>query len=77
MNYAVTEGRVLLTCNVGDFIRLAREWYLLGKEHPGIVVAEQFTSRQFGEMLRRVLNLLNSVDAGEIWNTGRFLQEFR
>ncbi len=32
---------------------------------------------QFRELLRCTLNLLNSLSAEEIWNTVRFLQEFR
>lgn len=77
LNYAALEGRVLLSCNIKDFVRIAVDWYGSGKEHAGIVVSEQFSGNQFGEILRRVLSLLNSVDAEEIRNTVRFLQEFR
>lgn len=77
LNYAAVEGRALLSCNIKDFVQIAVDWYESGKEHAGIVVSEQFSSKQFGEILRRVLNLLNSVDAEEIRNTVRFLQEFR
>lgn len=77
LNYAAMEGRALLSCNIKDFVQIAVDWYESGKEHAGIVVSEQFSSKQFGEILRRVLNLLNSVDAEEIRNTVRFLQEFR
>lgn len=77
LNYAATEERVLLSCNIAHFTALAKEWHKLGREHPGIVLSEQFTGRQFGDLLRRTLNLLNSLDAEEIRNTVRFLQEFR
>lgn len=77
LNYAALEGRVLLSCNIKDFVRIAADWYGSGREHAGIVISEQFSGNRFGEILRRVLSLLNSVDAEEIRNTVRFLQEFR
>ncbi|MCS7179297.1 MAG: DUF5615 family PIN-like protein [Anaerolineae bacterium] len=77
LHYAVQERRTLLSCNAKDFIRLAEKWYFSGKEHPGIVIAKQFESRQFGAILRSTLNLLASLDAEEIRNTIRYLQEFQ
>ena len=77
LDYAVAEGRAFLTFNIKDFVRYAREWYEAGKEHPGIIVSAQLTGRQFGELLRCALNLLNILTAKEIRNTVRFLQEFR
>lgn len=77
LNYAALEGRVLLSCNIKDFVRIAVDWYGSGREHASIVISEQFSGNRFGEILRRVLSLLNSVDAEEIRNTVRFLQEFR
>lgn len=77
LDYAVAEGRAFLTFNIKDFVRYAREWYEAGKEHPGIIVSAHLTGRQFGELLRCTLNLLNTLTAKEIRNTVRFLQEFR
>ena len=77
LDYATAEGRAFLTFNIKDFVRYAREWYEVGKEHPGIIVSVQLTGRQFGELLRCTLNLLNALTAKEIRNTVRFLQEFR
>ena len=77
LDYATAEGRAFLTFNIKDFVRYAREWYEVGKEHPGIIVSVHLTGRQFGELLRYTLNLLNTLPANEIRNTIRFLQEFR
>jgi len=77
LDYAAAEGRAFLTFNIKDFVRYAREWYEAGKEHPGIIVSAHLTGRQFGELLRCTLNLLNILTAKEVRNTVRFLQEFR
>jgi predicted nuclease of predicted toxin-antitoxin system len=77
LDYAVAEGRAFLTFNIKDFVRYARKWYDAGREHPGIIVSTHLTGRQFGELLRCTLNLLNTLTAKEIRNTVRFLQEFR
>jgi hypothetical protein len=75
--YAAAQGMAILSYNTQHFILLARSWYLAGREHAGIVVSEQFSQRQFGELLRRVLRLLNSLTANEIHNRVVFLQQFR
>jgi predicted nuclease of predicted toxin-antitoxin system len=77
LDYAAAEGRAFLTFNIKDFVRYAREWYEAGEEHSGIIVSVHLTGRQFGELLRCTLNLLNTLPADEIRDTIRFLQEFR
>lgn len=77
LTYAADHGMAILTYNARHFIPLARRWYLTGQEHAGIIVSEQFSQRQFGELLRRVLRLLNSLTADEIHNRVVFLQQFR
>jgi predicted nuclease of predicted toxin-antitoxin system len=77
LDYAVAEGRTFLTFNIKDFVRYAREWYEARREHPGIIVSAHLTGRQFGELLRCTLNLLNTLTAEEMRNTIRFLQEFK
>jgi hypothetical protein len=37
----------------------------------------QFSQRQFGELLRRVLRLLNRLTADELYNQMIFLQQFK
>jgi len=68
---------VFLTYNAQDFIPLARHWYLAGREHAGIVLSAQFSQRQFGELLRRVLRLLDHLTADELYNQVIFLQQFK
>lgn len=77
LEYAAAEGRAFLTFNIKDFVRYAREWHEAGREQAGIIVSAHVTGRQFRELLRCTLNLLNTLTAGEIRNTVRFLQEFR
>lgn len=73
LEFAASQGRVLLTCNTKDFSPLFDEWWEAGRDHYGIIVSEQLG---FGEMLRRVLNLLDSVTAGEMRNNYKNLAEF-
>ena len=73
LEFAVSQRRALLTCNTKDFSPLFDEWWEAGKEHYGIIVSRQLG---FGEMLRRVLSLLNSVTAGEMRNNYKDLAEF-
>lgn len=75
--YATEQGMTMLTYNTQHFIPLARSWYLAGREHAGIIVSEQFSQQQFGELLHRVLRLLNSLTADEIYNRVVFLQQFK
>ena len=70
-------GYALLTFNRDDFVRLARRWIEEGREHGGIVISAQLGRRGVGELLRMVLNLLDSVPADEMWNTVRQLQSYR
>jgi len=72
LEFAVSQGRALLTCNTKDFSPLFDEWWEAGKEHYGIIVSKQLG---FGEMLRRVLNFLNFVTAGEMRNNYKNLAE--
>jgi len=77
LTYAAEQGMAILTYNAQDFVPIARAWYFAGREHAGIIVSEQFSQRQFGELLRRMLRLLDSLTADEIYNQVVFLQQFR
>ena len=66
--YATEHGMALLTFNVADFAVLAAEWYAEGREHAGIILSEQLGRRQFGELLRRTLRLLDTFTAEELRN---------
>jgi len=75
-SFAVAAGRALLTFDKdgGRFIDLVAEWFYAGRQHYGLIISAQLPR---GELLRRVLNLLNSVTAEELMNSVRFLEEFK
>ncbi len=76
--YAVEHGMALLTCNADDFLTLARQYADAGRPHAGIIISsEQFSRRRLGELLRRVLRLLNTLTADELQNAVVYLQQFR
>lgn len=77
LRYATDPGMTILTYNAQDFIPLARAWYGAGRGHSGIILSEQVSRRQFGELLRRILRLLNNLTAVEMYNQIVFLQRFR
>ncbi len=77
LTYAAEQGMALLTYNVQDFIPLAQKWYFAGRQHAGLILSEQLSQRQFGELLQRILRLLNSLTADEIRNQIIFLQQFK
>ena len=71
--FAAQSGRVLLTCNAKDFAPLYDLRWEEGRQHAGIVVSQQL---EFGEMLRRVVRMLDSRTADQMRNTYRNLAEF-
>lgn len=75
--YATESGMAILTYNIQDFVPLAQTWFLSNREHSGIILSEQFNHNQFGELLRRVLRLLNRWTADELRNQILFLQQFK
>lgn len=77
LTYAAESGMAILTCNIRDFVPLARTWFLANREHSGIILSEQFSHNQFGELLRRVLRLLNRWTEDELRNQILFLQQFK
>ncbi len=72
--YAIHEQRTILTFNSQDFVPLLDEYWRQGKEHCGLVVSEQLP---LGELLRRALKMLNTVDAEQMKNSYRDLGEFK
>jgi predicted nuclease of predicted toxin-antitoxin system len=72
--FAGSQGRAVLTHNTKDFEPLAQQFGNGGKEHFGIVVSQQLS---LGELLRRVLKMLDTVDAEQMKNSYRDLGEFK
>jgi len=71
---AVEKHQAVVTFNVKDFIPLGIQYFENGKEHYGIVVSDQIPQ---GELQRRLTKLLNSLSAGDLKNTIRFLQDYK
>ncbi len=63
--YAVTEERAILVYNKCDYVPLARDYFYANRSHWGIIISCQLKP---GELLRRVIRLLEAVSAEEIQN---------
>ncbi|MBI4671664.1 MAG: DUF5615 family PIN-like protein [Chloroflexi bacterium] len=72
--FATSQQRAILTHNAKDFEPLFREYLRIKKEHYGIIISDQI---EIGELLRRVLNMLDRVDAEQMKNTFHHLGEFK
>jgi predicted nuclease of predicted toxin-antitoxin system len=57
---ARTEGRVMVTQDVGDFVRLASQDVAIGRPHPGLVLIHH---RWFARNARAVGRLVTSLHA--------------
>jgi len=56
IEYAISEGRTLLTFNIKDFVLLYNQLYSKGKDHFGIIVSSQINLK---EIIKRILKLLS------------------
>lgn len=74
LEFAVSQGRAILTHNMGDFERLHKKYQSERRAHFGIVVAPQW---EIGVIVNRVLNMLNCADADEMKNSYHHLGEFK
>ena len=68
--YATSEGRVLFSFNVTDYVALHLNYLTTEHSHAGIIVARQIP---IGETVRRLLSLLDHVTADEMHNQLRWL----
>ena len=73
LEFAAAQGRALVTYNAKDFLPLFDRWWESGKQHHGVIVSEQLA---FGEMLRRLVNLLHRLTVDEMRNSYKNLAEF-
>ncbi len=72
LNHATEQGRVLFTFNRGDFLKLHREYLVQGKQHAGIIVANQ-QQYSVGEVMRRLLHLAAAKTDDDMRNWIEFL----
>jgi len=74
IDFATSQGRTILTHNIRDFHRIAKEYAEINKIHAGIILSSQLP---FKELLKRTLRLLNKHDAEEILNHIVWLEDFK
>jgi hypothetical protein len=70
LEFATAEGQVFLTHNRVHFERLVEENFHDGRDHAGVFFAAR---RLPGEIVRRLLIILNTVTADEMKNQVRYL----
>jgi hypothetical protein len=73
LQWAVAEGRAMITFNVGDFARLHSEVMSQGGNHAGIIVSAQIPLRI---VLRRLLHLLKTLGADEMQDRLEYLSNW-
>ena len=71
--YAAENRRAILTFNAKHFVPLATKWHNEKRDHYGIIVSEQL---DIGEVLRRLLRLLDRLTKDEMKSELRYLSDF-
>lgn len=66
LQWATNHGRCIFTHDLDDFPILAVEWAHARQEHAGIIVALQPPRLPYGEMLRRMVRLLDTLTAEDL-----------
>ena len=72
LEFAMAQGRVLCSFNVGDFYRLHTNYMAQHKSPPGIILARQ-QQYAVGEHRRRLLKLMAQLTAEDMKNQVEFL----
>lgn len=72
LEFATSEGRVICTGNVGDFLQLHTEFLSSGKAHTGIIIIPRQVF-SIGEQIRRLLRLIKTKSAESMWDNMEFL----
>jgi hypothetical protein len=74
LRFAARQQRILPTGNAQDFAPIARQWFLSGQEHWGIVIVPGQTDK--GLLSRALENMARHYPAESFKNTVRFWREF-
>jgi hypothetical protein len=72
LSLATAQGRALYSFNVGDFHEIHTEWTSIGRDHAGIILAQQ-KRYSTGEQIRRLLRLIGSLTHEAMKNREEFL----
>ena len=75
LQLATLQGRALYTFNVGDFHQIHTEWAMTGRDHAGIILAQQ-KRYSTGEQIRRLLRLIGSLTGEAMRNREEFLSRW-
>lgn len=65
------QGRALYSFNVGDFHEIHTEWIASGRDHAGLILAQQ-KRYSTGEQIRRLLRLIGSLTGEAMKNRESF-----
>lgn len=66
LELAISEGRVLITANVGDFLPLLTDLGEAGRFHPGcILIPNSFRNEDFGPLISAIDRELQNVPPNE------------
>ncbi|MBX7252668.1 MAG: DUF5615 family PIN-like protein [Candidatus Promineofilum sp.] len=74
LRFATSTGRTLFTFNTRDFARLHAEWLSTDRHHAGIIVSDQI---QVGQLIRRLLRLLDGLSAADMGDRLEFLGKWK
>lgn len=77
LSFAAAQSRAILTYNIRDFAPLHEQWQAAGQAHSGIIVSQQLGSREYGILLQRMLQFLNTFTAEEMVSNFVHLEQFK
>ena len=72
LRFAVSDKRVIITCNIADFARLHAQWLKAERGHSGIVLVHQ-QKWGAGELARRIIRLLTDPPGKDMRNRIEFI----
>jgi hypothetical protein len=70
--FAISQGRIIYSLNVGHFCRLHGEFLAQNRDHSGIILIPK-QRYSIGEKVRRLMQLIDSSSAEEMRNRLEFL----
>lgn len=68
LNLATSEDRIMVTCDVRDFPRIAQRWAEAGRHHRGCAILVGIDHSQFGTILRVIEAALADRPGQEDWH---------
>ncbi|MCC7366319.1 MAG: DUF5615 family PIN-like protein [Dehalococcoidia bacterium] len=75
LGFAAERGLVVVTADRADFLRIHSRWIGSGRSHAGIIIITQ-GRYSIGELIRRMLRLLDAVPAKEFADRVEFLSNW-